>query len=115
MAPNVIETDPGTNYEMADLRDSFYTMAVAEQTTSVHTTAAQRKGKYSCLEQTTRFLSRVCHQLALHLRRGRRIFVHPGEEVCCADLRKARATRTLCFRVPSTESCAKCCAASSVL
>ena len=31
MAPNVvIETDPGTNYEMADLRDSFYTMAVAE-------------------------------------------------------------------------------------
>ena len=57
MAPNVIETDPGTNYEMADLRDSFYTMAVAEQTTSVHTMAAQRKGKYSCLEQTTRFLS----------------------------------------------------------
>ena len=57
MAPNVIETDPGTSYEIADLRDRFYTVAVAEQTTSVHTTAAQRKGKYSCLEQTTRFLS----------------------------------------------------------
>ena len=52
MAPNVIETDPGTNYEMVDLRDRFYTVAVAEQT-SVHTTAAQRKGKYSCLEQTS--------------------------------------------------------------
>ena len=48
MAPNVIETDPGTNYEMADLRDSFYTMAVPQQTTSAHTTAAQHKGKYSC-------------------------------------------------------------------
>ena len=57
MAPSMIETDPGTNYEMADLRDSFYTMAVPQQTTSAHTTAAQHKGKYSCLEQTTRFLS----------------------------------------------------------
>ena len=57
MAPSVIETDSGTNYETADLRDSFYTMAVAEQMTSVYAMAAQRKGKYSCLEQTTRFLS----------------------------------------------------------
>ena len=38
---------PTTRWQTSEIASS---QAVAEQTTSVHTTAAQRKGKYSCLD-----------------------------------------------------------------